>query len=201
MKHMTFEQLAIGTRFIPAYGHNGYLKTSETEAARLFGGRATLYSAPYHAGDHVKLYSEGHEYRTLTSMDGCTVRALADVEKGKLLGYVTVDETAADYRESFEVAAWYRVHKLTPGTYPVYSGGLGNYGVPIYRAEISTTITDACLVSLFGGVRYGSDDAGTREIGKADSYFDGNGSYSSREGEAPFEGRQGFTFRAIESAQ
>lgn len=192
-----FTQITIGTRFITAYGHDVYVKVSDTDAARLYGSRDTLYTAPYRPTEEVRLFAPGHAFHgTLLDLSRIRLVPKATVAPGTLLGHVTVDDTAT-YRQTMEVAAWFRDHKAVPGTYPVYSGGLGQYGVPIYYAEIPSIITDACLVSLFGGVRYGNDDAGQREIGTSSSWRGGNDSYDHKEGVEPFEGRAGFTFVAL----
>ena len=92
-------------------------------------------------------------------------------------------------RQSFETAAWFRDHLVTPGEYTVYAKPSDNsqldYSVKLdYAVKLDTVINDACLVSLYGGVAYGEDSASKREIGKADTYV----MYSSRlPGFKPFD--------------
>jgi hypothetical protein len=103
---------------------------------------------------------------------------------GDIVGYVTV-EPGAEEQETYEVACWYRNHRLLPGVYPVkvvyreYESGWCETKVPrddyrryryVARADIPSVITDACFVSLFGGVQYGPDTAGAREIGQQQTF-------------------------------
>lgn len=198
----TFADLPVGALFFNYYGGDCAVKTSDTDYAQLHSQRTTLYTKPYpRVTDRVKPYGEGRpDHSGMLDLSKHKLVPLASIAKGTLLGHVTVDDSAKIERQSFEVAAWFRDHKLTPGTYPVYSGGLGDYGVPIYYAEIPSTITAACLVSLFGGVSYGPDTAGQREVGTASSRTMGNGRFDIYEDRAPFEGKDGFTFTPLENA-
>jgi hypothetical protein len=73
-------------------------------------------------------------------------------------------------RETYEFAAWFRDHELKPGTYPVKYETYNGYPYHYLRVEVPSTIKNACLVSCFGGVQYGPDTAGQREIGKDSTY-------------------------------
>jgi hypothetical protein len=77
-------------------------------------------------------------------------------------------------RQLFEFAAWFRDHQLQPGRYPVIAArthGVGAMNGDIeLGAEVPTKIVDACFTSGFGGVLYGPDTSGPREIGTDSSY-------------------------------
>lgn len=82
----------------------------------------------------------------------------------KLAGTLRV-KAAFMIRETYEVAAWFRDHAVYPGEYPVYAKP-NEQGQLTHYVSLHTVITDACLQSLFGGIGYGADNAGEREIGK-----------------------------------
>lgn len=112
-----------------------------------------------------------------------------------LLGHLIIPATFK-HRELFEFAAWFRDHEITPGSYPVYLQRMGSYGVPVYLVEVPTTVVDANFRSHFGGVGYGEDTAGQKEIGTASTMRFGNGSYDFKPEKAPFwwmEGKATFT--------
>lgn len=191
----TFADLPVGALFFNYYGGDCGVKTSDTHYAKLFGLKTTLYTQPYpRKGDRVRPHGERPDHSGMLDLSQHKLVSLASVVEGTLLGHVTIDDTAQIVRESMQVAAWFRDHKLTPGTYPVYAGKMGQYGIPTYYADIPTTIVDACIVSLYGGVAYGPDTSGQREIGTASTRRVGNGHYDSREDRAPFEDHPGFTY-------
>lgn len=70
-----------------------------------------------------------------------------------------------EYTQHYEFAAWYRSHKSKPG---VVEAKL-NKDCTQFTVTVESTIVDACLVSCFGGVAYGSDP-GKKEIGEASSF-------------------------------
>lgn len=94
---------------------------------------------------------------------------LETVADGTVVGQVIVREPKV-VRETYEVAAWFRDHTLKPGVYDVVYKKYNGYPHYVLTAEVNTVITDACLVALFGGVQYGPDSAGQREIGKESTY-------------------------------
>jgi hypothetical protein len=87
----------------------------------------------------------------------------------------------------YEYAAWYRTHKIEPGIYTVFAKPNG-HGQNSYAVVLKSVITKACLQSGFGGVGYGEDTAGKREIGKQDTYTLRYGApYHYHETTPPFE--------------
>lgn len=90
---------------------------------------------------------------------------LENMKDGTVVGHVTVPAGKVK-RETYEYAAWFRDHKMEPGTYEVVFRKYNGYPYFVLDATIDTTIVDACLISGFGGVHYGPDTAGQREIGK-----------------------------------
>lgn len=96
------------------------------------------------------------------------VPAMLDgVANGTLVGYVTI-EPGTIKRENYEVAAWYRDIVLDPGTYEVRfrkADWQRDYEIGDLVAEVPGVCVKACLVSLFGGVSYGPDEAGRRAVG------------------------------------
>jgi hypothetical protein len=100
---------------------------------------------------------------------------LKDVERGSpvQVGWLTIS-TPFVRRELYEFAAWFRDHQLQPGRYPVmaarYSGIGPKSGEIQLAASVPSKIVDACFTSGFGGVLYGPDTAGPREVGTESSY-------------------------------
>jgi hypothetical protein len=69
--------------------------------------------------------------------------------------------------EHFEFAAWYREHEVQPGRYPIIVGSYLSWEKECRAtAKVKTKVTAACLQSHFGGVGYGQDTAGKREVGR-----------------------------------
>ena len=101
-------------------------------------------------------------------------------QRGQIVGFITIKPGTIEH-ESFEFAAWFRDHELRPGVYPVVLDfdeqwvGYRPECTP-YRcnfrlsARVPSVIKDACLVSSFGGMQYGPDSAGQREIGTESEY-------------------------------
>jgi len=87
-----------------------------------------------------------------------------DVIPLRVLGSLKVLEGAIE-REHFECAAWFRDHKLDPGEYPICEFK-SRYGGSYHGAYVPSVVVDAFLGSLFGGVHYGPDRSGPREIGR-----------------------------------
>lgn len=73
------------------------------------------------------------------------------------------------HTQHYETAAWFREYASQTGCYPcelVYDRYQKRYK---FSAKLPATITDACLVSIFGGNAYGRDP-GKDEIGKAGEF-------------------------------
>ena len=92
---------------------------------------------------------------------------------GTVIGHARIP-AGETYRDTFEVAAWHRTHAFEPGgTHPVKlyeqrygSAPVHGYALVIDRAP--TTVVDAYMATLFGGVPIGEDRSSKHEIGRKD---------------------------------
>jgi hypothetical protein len=86
------------------------------------------------------------------------------------IGIVTIGQGCTS-RETYEYAAWFRLHKLEAGDYPVFAivNPQTTYEKCLAFAYVPSKIVDACLQSGFGGIGYGEDRAGKAEIGRAET--------------------------------
>ena len=117
-----------------------------------------------------------------------------------LAGKLHVTEKPFTLRESYETAAWYRDHLVTPGDYLVWAKSNG-HGQLMFCAEVDTKITAAYLGSMYGGVAVGPDATGPREIGKLCKYRIVSGASWHPESQAPFCYVNWATFEAIEATE
>lgn len=89
---------------------------------------------------------------------------LTEAHIGTVVGHITLG-AGARYTQLYEVAAWYREHEFQPGTYPITLTKYPYGGYFLVCRDVPTKIVAASLRSLFGGVGYGEDSAGKREVG------------------------------------
>jgi hypothetical protein len=114
-------------------------------------------------------------------------------DSARVVGTLTVQEVTL--RQHYETAAWFRDHKVKPGEYPVFAKPNGSYNQLMYGVVLDTVITAACFQSLFGGVGYGEDKAGQREVGKESTYTIVEGESYQQGGITPFEGWTDFSYK------
>lgn len=91
----------------------------------------------------------------------------------KLIGFVRLPAPLT-HRDSYETAAWYRDHQSDTGIFEIRLAAnpyAQSFAQPWQvTATLPSTITDACLVSLAGGMPFGKDEAGKREINSRASF-------------------------------
>ena len=90
-----------------------------------------------------------------------------EADIGRVVGHLTVGADHPAIEETFETAAWYRMHKPAPGVYPITLTRYAHGGFTLLACDVPCIVTDAYLGTLWGGVAIGADKAGPREIGKA----------------------------------
>lgn len=69
-------------------------------------------------------------------------------------------------RESYEVAAWFKAYDCPRQTVDVFLSKTGDGWPQFLSYTLKGKCVDACLISMFGGVAYGTDPAGREAIGK-----------------------------------
>lgn len=100
-------------------------------------------------------------------MDTIEAAPFTEADIGRVVGHLTVGEDHKPLEETFETAAWYRMHKPTPGVYPITLERYAHGGFSLNARDVPCTVTAAYLGTLWGGVAIGADTTGPREIGKA----------------------------------